>query len=98
MEDEKKLKKARNIFNKLKTDPASVVFAEELLDLKLLNKFKKPKYEVGKLLYKLVNIIDNKSFLIRIKLLLELIMLKKERLIVPPSIALIVLFNFSTLT
>ena len=40
MEDKKQLKKARNIFNKLKTDPASVVFAEELLDLKLLNKFK----------------------------------------------------------
>ena len=62
MEDKTQLKKARNIYNKLKADPASVAFAEELLDLKLLNKLKKSKYEVDKLLYKLVNIIDNKSF------------------------------------
>ena len=62
MEDKKQLKKARNIFDKLKTDTASVVFAEELLDLKLLNKLKNSKYEVDKLLYKLLNIIDNKSF------------------------------------
>ena len=62
MEDKKQLKKAKKLFNKLKTDPASVVFAEEILDLKLLNKLKKSKYEVDKLLYMLVNIIDNKSF------------------------------------
>ena len=35
MEDKKQLKKAKKLFNKLKTDPASVVFAEEILDLKL---------------------------------------------------------------
>ena len=62
MEDKKQLKKARNIFDKLKTDPASVVFAEEPLDLKLLNKLKNSKYDVDKLLYKLLNIIDNRSF------------------------------------
>ena len=62
MEDKKQLKKAKKLFNKLKADPASVVFAEEILHLKLLNKLKKSKYEVDKLLYMLVNIIDNKSF------------------------------------
>ena len=40
MEDDKKnFKIARTIFNRLKTDPSSVVFAEELLDKKLLIKF-----------------------------------------------------------
>ena len=29
-------KKAKNIFNKLKIDPSSVAFAEEILDKKLL--------------------------------------------------------------
>ena len=62
MEDKKQFKKAKNLFNKLKTDPGSIVFAEELLDLKLLNKPKQSKYEVDKLLYKLVNIIDNNFF------------------------------------
>ena len=62
MEDKKQFKKANNLFNKLKTDPGSIVFAEELLDLKLLNKPKQSKYEVDKLLYKLVNIIGNKFF------------------------------------
>ena len=38
MEDKQQLKKAKNLFNKPKTDPASVAFDEELLDLKLLNK------------------------------------------------------------
>ena len=62
MEDKKQFKKANNLFNKLKTDPGSIVFAEELLDLKLLNKPKQSKYEVDKLLYKLVNIIDKNFF------------------------------------
>ena len=45
MEDDKKnFKIARTIFNRLKTDPSSVVFAEELLDKKLLIKLKKSKY------------------------------------------------------
>ena len=44
MEDNKKnFKKARSIFNKLKTDPSSPAFAEEILDKKLLLKLKKIK-------------------------------------------------------
>ena len=49
------------MFNSLKTDPSSVLFAEEILDKKLLNKLKKSKYETDKLFYKLVNLIDNKN-------------------------------------
>ena len=44
MEDDKKnFKKARSIVNKLKTDPLSPAFAEEILDKKLLLKLKKIK-------------------------------------------------------
>ena len=44
MEDDKKnFKKARSIFNKLKTDPSIPAFAEEILDKKLLLKLKKIK-------------------------------------------------------
>ena len=46
MGDKKALKKAKNISNKLKTDPASVAFAEELLDARLLKTIKKLKYDV----------------------------------------------------
>ena len=49
------------MFNSLKTDLSSVLFAEEILDKKLLNKLKKSKYETDKLFYKLVNLIDNKN-------------------------------------
>ena len=49
------------MFNSLKTDFSSVLFAEEILDKKLLNKLKKSKYETDKLFYKLVNLIDNKN-------------------------------------
>ena len=49
------------MFNSLKTDPSSVLFAEEILDKKLLNKLKRSKYETDKLFYKLVNLIDNKN-------------------------------------
>ena len=41
MDDKKVFKKAKNLFIKLKTDPASAIFAEELLDEKLLKKRKK---------------------------------------------------------
>ena len=37
-------KKAKNAFDKLKLDPSSVAFAEEILDKKLLAKLKKLKY------------------------------------------------------
>ena len=61
MNDKKLFKKAKNLFNSLKTDPSSVLFAEEILDKKLLNKLKKSKYETDKLLFKLVNLSDSKS-------------------------------------
>ena len=57
----KYLKKPQTIFIKLKTDPVSAIFAEELLDTKLLKKIKKSKYDIDKLLYKLVNLVDSKS-------------------------------------
>ena len=41
MDDKKVFKKAKNLFIKLKTDPASVIFAEELLDDRVLKKLKK---------------------------------------------------------
>ena len=60
MEDNKKdFKKARSIFNKLKTDPSSVAFAEEILDKKLLLKLKKSKYVEDKKIFKLVNLLEN---------------------------------------
>ena len=37
----KDFKKAKNAFEKLKLDPSSVAFAEEILDKKLLLKLKK---------------------------------------------------------
>ena len=36
MGDKKVFKKAKNIFNNLNTDPASVIFAEEFLEDRLL--------------------------------------------------------------
>ena len=60
MEDNKKdFKKARSIFNKLKTDPSGVAFAEEILDKKLLLKLKKSKYVEDKKFFKLVNLLEN---------------------------------------
>ena len=57
MEDDKKFfKTARAIFNRLKTDPSSVVFAEELLDKKLLIKLKKSKYVEDKKIFKFLNL------------------------------------------
>ena len=49
------------MFNSLKTDPSSVLFAEEILDKKLSNKLRNSKYETDKLFYILVNLIDNKN-------------------------------------
>ena len=36
MDNKQVLEKAKNLFIKLKTDPASVIFAAELLDMRLL--------------------------------------------------------------
>ena len=63
MEDEKLFKKAKNLFNLLQIDPSSVIFPEEKLDEKLLNRLKKSKYDTDKLLFKLVNLTDNKFIL-----------------------------------
>ena len=54
-------KKAKNIFNKLKIDPYSVTFTEEILDKKLLARLKKSKYVVDKNFFKLVNLINNNN-------------------------------------
>ena len=43
LDDTKVFKKAKNLFIKLKTDPGTVIFAEELLDVRLLKKLKKSK-------------------------------------------------------
>ena len=62
MEDDKKnFQITRTIFNKLKTDPSSIAFAEELLDKKLLIKLKKSKYHEDKNLFKLVNLLKDKN-------------------------------------
>ena len=53
--DKKSLKLARTAFDMLKTDPASAVFAEEILDKKLLLKIKKSKYKDDKNFFKVVN-------------------------------------------
>ena len=60
MADDKKIFKfARFAFDKLKTDPSSVDFAEEILDKELLLKFKKSKYAEDKKFFKLVNLLEN---------------------------------------
>ena len=63
MKDKKLFKKAKNLFNSLKIDPSRVIFAEEKLDEKLLNRLKKSKYDTHKLLFKLVNLTDNNFIL-----------------------------------
>ena len=75
MKDNKKnFKIASSTFDKLKTDPLSVPFAEEILDKKLLLRLKKSKYVEDKNFFKHVNLLEN-------SVIFELIMLKKERLI-----------------
>ena len=44
MEDKKLLKEARTLFNSLKIDPSNVLFSEERIDNRLLQKLKKSKY------------------------------------------------------
>lgn len=63
MGDKKLFKKPKTLFNNQKTDPASVSFAEECLDNRLLKKLKKSSYDVDKQLFKLVNLADSKTFL-----------------------------------
>ena len=65
MEDKQLLPKAKNLFIKLRTDSVSVLFSEELLDKGLLKKLKKSKYEKDNELLKLIDLVDNKDFLIK---------------------------------
>ena len=59
--DEGKEKLARSNFDKLKTDPSSAGFTEEILDKKLLFKLKKSKYVEDKKFFNLVNLLDQKN-------------------------------------
>ena len=63
MDDREIFKKSKRLFDSLKTDTASAIFAEEFLDNRLLKKLKKSSYNVDKQLYKLVNLTDSNSFL-----------------------------------
>ena len=55
----KTLQEAKNIFEKLKTDPKSVLFSEEKIDKRLLKKLKKSSYGKDNLLLKLINLVEN---------------------------------------
>ena len=50
-DDKKNFKKARSIFDKVKTGPSSAAFVEEILDKKLLLKLKKIKVCRGQKLF-----------------------------------------------
>ena len=54
-------KKAKNEFEKLKLDPWSVAFAEEILDKKLLVRLKKSKYKEDRNFFSLVNLLENNN-------------------------------------
>ena len=54
-------KKAKNAFDKLKLDPSSVIFAEEILDKKLLVRLKKSKYIADRNFFNLVNLLENNN-------------------------------------
>ena len=58
-DDKKNFKFARSAFDKLKADPSSVAFADEILDNKLLLKLKKSKYAEDTNFFKLVNLLEN---------------------------------------
>ena len=62
--DQKKKKDykfATDAFNMLKVDPSCVNFAEEILDKKLLLKFKKSRYTDNRQFFKVVNLLENKK-------------------------------------
>ena len=59
---EKDFKKAKKRFEKLKLDPSSAAFAEEILEKKLLLKLKKSKYAADKNFFKIVKLLDNNIF------------------------------------
>ena len=95
MEDDKKnFKIARTIFNRLKTDPSSVVFAEELLDKKLLLKLKKSKYVEDKKFFKLVNLNNTNVIFESENVKRTDYVEKKEKLITLHYIVLMLLFDY----
>ena len=53
------LQEAKNIFENLKTDTKGILFSEEKLNMRLLEKLKKSSYSKGKLFLKLINLIEN---------------------------------------
>ena len=55
----KTLQKTKNIFEKLKTDPKSILFSEDKIDVKLLKKLKKSLYIKDKQLLKLIDLLEN---------------------------------------
>ena len=86
--EKKDFKSAKKTFEKLKLDPSSAAFAEEILDKRLLLKLKKSKYTRDKNFFKLVKFLENDDNVIFNEDIKEQIMLKKERLIILPFIAL----------
>ena len=91
-EDKKNLKIAKSTFDKLKIDPSSATFAEEILDKKLLLKLQKSKYAEDKKIFKLVNLLEN-NVIFEPDNVTRTDMLKKGRLITLHSIVLKCLFN-----
>ena len=57
--EKKDFKSAKKTFEKLKLDPSSAAFAEEILDKRLLLKLKKSKYTRDKNFFKLVKFLEN---------------------------------------
>ena len=86
----KTLQEAKSIFEKLKTDPKSVLFFKEKIDKRLLKKLKISSYGKDNLLLNLINLVENDSDQINQQ---EQIMSKKEKLIDQPCIALMVPFS-----
>ena len=55
----KTLQKTKIIFEKLKTDPKSILFSEDKINVKLLKKLKKSLYIKYKQLLKLIDLLEN---------------------------------------
>ena len=86
----KTLQEAKSIFEKLKTDPKSVLFLKEKIDKRPLKKLKISSYGKDNLLLNLINLVENDIDQINQQ---EQIMSKKEKLIDQPCIALMVPFS-----
>ena len=62
MEDKKNTKRSKNYIQQPKTVPWSVLFSEEKIDKRFLEKLKKSKYEKDSLLVNLILLGDNNDF------------------------------------